>query len=508
MHSQISQILTNQPSKTHLATTGGADPTRKGRGSEKDGETFQTVMDDAAPQKNVRGHTDDASRSDLSDERPVDQDAEQRAGVDAENGESDSYSADNPNEALNTDPDTDPTTDADILEFNDVDDAALYIVARDAENGMSDPSTALPQDAPDSTHPSGVVSLSTSANTAPPWFVASEHINGHAKIAGAEFSATKSSTAPNEVLQQGGPQGARMLLDGVGQAKLDAAKTPKEKTIDSAALSAQAVSSSTSQPSAAFAANVKQDTAPPSFGMNTMKSVRDEAASKGMPDRVAERAADMDLPASTFFKSQRPTPMPMAIGNTFSAPAFSGMGLPENAQALENSAKVRWVSDMSFSADVALQDMPATSRAQQMALLQQPDLPRHVAVQLAHALRQGGLERPMELVLSPAELGRVRISMQAGDGAMVVQVVAERPETLDLMRRNIDQLAQEFRNMGFDSADFSFGHNAPGDDARADGENNSDDAMHRDAADTVEIAEVSTATTRTVIPSDRVDLRL
>ena len=67
----------------------------------------------------------------------------------------------------------------------------------------------------------------------------------------------------------------------------------------------------------------------------------------------------------------------------------------------------------------------------------------------------------MELVLSPAELGRVRISMQANDGGMVIQVIAERPETLDLMRRHISDLAQEFRNIGYGSAEFSFGQSTP-----------------------------------------------
>ncbi|MGQ3487772.1 flagellar hook-length control protein FliK [Roseovarius pacificus] len=87
-----------------------------------------------------------------------------------------------------------------------------------------------------------------------------------------------------------------------------------------------------------------------------------------------------------------------------------------------------------------------------------PDLPRHVAAQLAEAVQRGaGPERAVELTLNPAELGRVRISMAPGDGMIVVTVLAERGETLDLMRRHADILAQEFHDLGYETAEFTFG---------------------------------------------------
>ena len=36
--------------------------------------------------------------------------------------------------------------------------------------------------------------------------------------------------------------------------------------------------------------------------------------------------------------------------------------------------------------------------------------------------------------------------------------ITDRPETIDLMRRHIDQLAQDFRDLGFSDLSFSFGH--------------------------------------------------
>lgn len=89
------------------------------------------------------------------------------------------------------------------------------------------------------------------------------------------------------------------------------------------------------------------------------------------------------------------------------------------------------------------------------------DLPRHVAAQLAEAVnRSGSGDRPIEVTLNPSELGRVRISMAPGDGTIIVTVLAERGETLDLMRRHADQLAQDFHDLGYGSAEFAFGQNS------------------------------------------------
>ncbi|WP_411889572.1 flagellar hook-length control protein FliK [Yoonia sp. SDW83-1] len=83
------------------------------------------------------------------------------------------------------------------------------------------------------------------------------------------------------------------------------------------------------------------------------------------------------------------------------------------------------------------------------------DTARHVAHQVAVAISaQPG--QTTEIALSPKELGRVRLSIVAVDGAITLAVLAERPETADLMRRHIDVLAQEFKSLGYDDIAFSF----------------------------------------------------
>lgn len=98
------------------------------------------------------------------------------------------------------------------------------------------------------------------------------------------------------------------------------------------------------------------------------------------------------------------------------------------------------------------------------------DTPRAVMQQVAEAaraLRDG----PVELTLKPEELGKVKMTMTAGsDGTMTMALQAERPETLDLLRRNIGDLARDLQAMGFSNLSFSFGQDrAHSDQARANG---------------------------------------
>lgn len=79
------------------------------------------------------------------------------------------------------------------------------------------------------------------------------------------------------------------------------------------------------------------------------------------------------------------------------------------------------------------------------------------------AVARGLPDGPVEIRLSPEELGRVQLSLQRGETMTTVLVVAERPETLELMRRNIAELARELGDLGHAGLSFSFaqGHAQP-----------------------------------------------
>ncbi|MDJ0638086.1 MAG: flagellar hook-length control protein FliK [Paracoccaceae bacterium] len=81
---------------------------------------------------------------------------------------------------------------------------------------------------------------------------------------------------------------------------------------------------------------------------------------------------------------------------------------------------------------------------------------RSVVTQVVNTITKVTAEGMVELRLQPEELGRVRMTMLQSDLGMVVQISAERPETLDLMRRNIDMLEAELADRGFSDLSFSF----------------------------------------------------
>jgi hypothetical protein len=84
------------------------------------------------------------------------------------------------------------------------------------------------------------------------------------------------------------------------------------------------------------------------------------------------------------------------------------------------------------------------------------------AVAVAH-------DQTVELLLAPEELGQVRIDLRRDGDTVVVSVSAERQDTLDLLRRNADQLALDLRAASQAGVSLSFGRwtgsegGAPGD---------------------------------------------
>ncbi|WP_082152712.1 flagellar hook-length control protein FliK [Candidatus Rhodobacter oscarellae] len=91
---------------------------------------------------------------------------------------------------------------------------------------------------------------------------------------------------------------------------------------------------------------------------------------------------------------------------------------------------------------------------------------QHTAQQLlshAQPMREG----TVEISLRPEELGRIRMTLALSDGAVSVSLLAERGETADLMRRNLDILSQEFRQLGYRDISFDFGEGQPRQDSDA-----------------------------------------
>ena len=85
-----------------------------------------------------------------------------------------------------------------------------------------------------------------------------------------------------------------------------------------------------------------------------------------------------------------------------------------------------------------------------------PALPPKLGADLV-ALAKTPVNGPTEILLNPAELGHLRFEIHHSADQVRVVLAVERPETLDLLRRNADQLLGEFRSAGFSGTTLSFG---------------------------------------------------
>lgn len=111
----------------------------------------------------------------------------------------------------------------------------------------------------------------------------------------------------------------------------------------------------------------------------------------------------------------------------------------------------------STHANLSLQAQQPVTESPQSA----PAIAQSVSGQIAFTVAQNP-DGQTEITLSPEELGRVRLSMHSADGSISVTIHAERPETLDLMRRNIELLQRDFRALGYEQMSFNFSQQGSG----------------------------------------------
>ncbi|WP_189367031.1 flagellar hook-length control protein FliK [Tateyamaria omphalii] len=100
--------------------------------------------------------------------------------------------------------------------------------------------------------------------------------------------------------------------------------------------------------------------------------------------------------------------------------------------------------------------LPSTGQtAKAASALQRVELPQHVSQSVAEAFKKSP-DKPIEIALNPAELGRVRMIMSTSETGITVTIGADRGDTLDLMRRNIDDLGKSLSDLGFEDVSFAF----------------------------------------------------
>ena len=219
-------------------------------------------------------------------------------------------------------------------------------------------------------------------------------------------------------------------------------------------------------------------------------------ASLGPPAEVKERAGFAQGPANSSTGSDQVMQTAAAAQPVLTV----GDGVMQPGGAAEPRDARLEATDLRTNADLQLQQ-----RALNDLSLPRAELPRHISQQMAEALQQRGAAQQIELQLNPRELGRVSMHLQTIDNSAVIHIVADRPETLDLMRRHIEMLAQDFRSIGYGEARFSF--SAFGDEPRK------DKAMARDVPTAEPQADPAVDTAASVdrsppVATDRLDIRV
>ncbi|MFN3645574.1 MAG: flagellar hook-length control protein FliK [Gemmobacter sp.] len=166
----------------------------------------------------------------------------------------------------------------------------------------------------------------------------------------------------------------------------------------------------------------------------------------------------------------RVTPLPGAQS------ALIGPTLPRVAEMFADRAVAEPLDAMGVHGETAVAP-PHVGQADHLQGRAAPDnrpLPPPPPQQVIDAIRaaQGN---QVELHMAPEELGRVSMSFQPEGDALRVHLIADRPETLDLLRRHAPELAAELRAAGYESASFSFGRSGNAPSFRADTETGESD---------------------------------
>ncbi|MFT6090264.1 flagellar hook-length control protein FliK [Sulfitobacter sp.] len=183
-------------------------------------------------------------------------------------------------------------------------------------------------------------------------------------------------------------------------------------------------------------------------GITTAKTGREARDSLPNMDRSEPEAVAIDKTQAPLVTAQTRVPL---TAKSFALPhqssdAATSLGLGSSDENSESELIQTQLTEQSRSVSQTPTQFAAKT-----------GIPQHIPRQLAEVIHTSG-SKSVDVALNPEELGRVRLSISQAEGGLVVNVQAERPETLDMLRRNIDQLDQELKLLGYADPGFSFSH--------------------------------------------------
>ncbi|MEO0667847.1 MAG: flagellar hook-length control protein FliK [Pseudomonadota bacterium] len=222
-------------------------------------------------------------------------------------------------------------------------------------------------------------------------------------------------------------------------------------------------------------------------------------AERALPERVGPTPQNgaYDSAAPTTANAAKTSVAQSVLFASMESAAAMGQDMPARLQG-ETTEIVQW--------DVRA-GQPSGANATTALITQRADVPPHVAQQLATAMQRSP-DKSVEIALNPPELGRVRMVMNASEAGVAVQVLTERTDTLDLMRRNIDELGRALSDLGYEDISFSFGQ-GDGREAEAETDDRTAGMIQLDAEDISPTASLITPNIPSLaIAPDSIDIRL
>lgn len=192
--------------------------------------------------------------------------------------------------------------------------------------------------------------------------------------------------------------------------------------------------------------------------------------SETQPNKVSDPSSAFKPEQEASQSPTMPTATPANTSTPNSAPTMVQMQLfaSDNPTAQPENQPLSEIDDFHTARDLptlpsARDQVPAT---QAMTSAARAETARAVASQMATVVSTRAQPGVIEVALNPEELGRVSIVLNGREDGLHMTISAERPETLEMMRRHISVLESEFQNFGLGDLSLDLGTSA---DAQRDG---------------------------------------
>ena len=268
-------------------------------------------------------------------------------------------------------------------------------------------------------------------------------------------ASQREPTAPGPQIHSASPVTAAMAYENAAETPLPLTadmntKTPKKLPIDIAQPPPQSGSDASRGAQSQFSNPAQKSGGPPVSLPPTQQSA--------IQNDVGKRATPQPLSANEITARQAAPMQAQTFTPYRNAPTQSETGRPNAFFATEQTD----FPEQAFSAAShfnTLLTVPAISQSlQPQALFAVPvPVPVGALMQQIKTHNTPGKPSSVEMTLSPEELGKVRLLMTPDNDQLRVVIQAERPETLELLRRNLESFTTDLRQSGYTTTSFSFG---------------------------------------------------